>query len=157
MDGSTGGLAVTARSAFCSLSAVTKNAYSLAGRSTRSPGATDRTTRVLAFLEALRQCRLRRGHPWPGTHPEQDIPLGREAQRGITAARQKGAQVSENDDGVIIDYNVELALPPTAPSWPRLSSESAAVSAAHQARSPPTAVTASPPSNVTCAIWAYAP
>ena len=60
------------------------------------------------------------------------------------------AQVTDNDDGIVLDYASNTAPPPTARSSRPPSSGSAAAPARCPARSPPTAATARPPSNATC-------
>jgi IS5 family transposase len=67
------------------------------------------------------------------------------------------AQVTDNDDGIILDYAVEYGAVPTGRNWRPPSSGSAAARAACQQRSPQTAVTARPSSSVTCRNWACGP
>jgi transposase, IS5 family len=47
--------------------------------------------------------------------PEQDSHPGPGAPRGITGHAAQKAQVIDNDDGVIVDYGVEVGNPPDAP------------------------------------------
>ena len=61
------------------------------------------------------------------------------------------AQVIDNDDGIVLDYAVEYgAAPGRAAAGARHQAGHPPRRAACPARSPPTAATASPPSNVTC-------
>ena len=61
------------------------------------------------------------------------------------------AQVTDNDDGVIVDHTLRAGQPARrARSSPRPSTGSSSGPAAHPGRSPPTAATASSPSTTAC-------
>ena len=66
------------------------------------------------------------------------------------------AQVTDNDDGVILDYGAGYGAAPDARNWRPPSSGSPAGPAAPPARSPPTAATARHPLNATCTSWVCA-
>ena len=67
------------------------------------------------------------------------------------------AQVTDNDDGIILDYTVEYGAAPDGPQLAPAIERITRRAAACPARSPLTAATASPPSNVTCRNLACAP
>ena len=68
------------------------------------------------------------------------------------------AQVTDNDDGIVLDYTVEYGAAPDGPQLaPAIKRIPRRAGPRARARSPPTAATASPPSNATCTPWACAP
>jgi transposase, IS5 family len=67
------------------------------------------------------------------------------------------AQVTDNDDGIILDYAVEYGAAPDGPQLAPAVHRISRAPAVCRARSPPTAATASPPSNTTCTLAGCAP
>jgi hypothetical protein len=67
------------------------------------------------------------------------------------------AQVTDNDDGIILDYAVEYGAAPDGPQLAPVVHRISRAPAVCRARSPPTAATASPPSNTTCTLAGCAP
>jgi hypothetical protein len=57
------------------------------------------------------------------------------------------AQIVDNEDGLVLDYDVREGNRPTRRNWPRRSSGSPAGSASHPAQPPPTVATARPKSS----------
>jgi len=66
------------------------------------------------------------------------------------------AQVTDNDDGVIVDHVLEQGNPPDAPQLAPPSTGSSSAPGGIPGRSPPTAATARNPSRMTCTRWACA-
>jgi len=77
---------------------------------------------------------------------------GRSARAALTGRSSSGykAQVTGNDDGIVLDYGVEYGAAPDGPQLVPAITLVARRTGRMPARSPPTAVTASPPSNATC-------
>ena len=103
----------------------------------------------------------RPGPGWPGRCPDSATrlvslhdPDARPIRKGrIDRPVEFGykAQVTDNDDGIILDYGVEYGAAPDGPQLaPAIEPDRAAAPAACRARSPPTAATASPRSSGTC-------
>lgn len=67
------------------------------------------------------------------------------------------ARVTDNDDGIILDYAVEYGAVPDGPQLAPAIERVSRRAAACQQRSPRTAVTAGPSSSVTCRNWACGP
>jgi hypothetical protein len=67
------------------------------------------------------------------------------------------AQVTDNDDGIVLDYAVEYGAVPDSPQLAPAIERVARRAGVCCARSPPTAATVRPPSNTTCTPRACAP
>jgi transposase, IS5 family len=65
------------------------------------------------------------------------------------------AQVADNPDGIVLDYQVQVGNPLTRRCWLRPSRGSRPAPAASQQRSPPTAAMARPPSTSSWPPWAW--
>ena len=79
----------------------------------------------------------------PDARPIRKGRLGKPVEFGYKA------QVVDNDDGIVLDRQLEKGNPPDAPSWPPPSNASRRRTGRPPGLSPPTAATAKPPSTTT--------